>query len=970
MVMMADNVLYRLWGKTNERDRDASENTWASHSAICHMVDVGYVAETWLRLGPWIMKRCCTLAPEIEPELLERIIVVIVALHDLGKVHVRFQSKSEKGWEQGYGGVGGTRAANGGRGFDHGFGTARIMRELVQKEFPAWKRWIPIIDAVAAHHGRFYEESELFALNNTKYASLSRSVERPVAVEAVRTLCELFGLSGELPSPPRSPAFSMLLAGFCSVADWFGSNSSVFEFTPVDDAHALKAYLQDLRESGKADRLLRDAGLLPDFNKEVPTYYSLFDFLKSPEDLRPLQAIAQDVPFGVEPGPELVIVEAPMGMGKTELALYLASQAIHHGTADGMYFALPTQASSNALLDRIESFTEKIAAPGSALSLVLAHGNRRFNERYQHLQKNFQRLQREFERSREQGSDYGYDQDEGAPSEVVAPSWLQSSKRSLLSTVGVGTIDQAMLGAISAKHAFVRLFALAGKVVIFDEIHAYDIYMNVVIVRLLNWLHALGAKVLLLSATLSRTLRNDLLTAYGANATSIADPSETDPYPQMIYLNGGVVAPPYTIESPATTDAGIAAEKIVHISSVPADEADRTRVGAELAVQLAREGGCIAWIRNTVREAQEAWRAICEMSAGTDVRVVSLHARYIRNDRNRIEEELIRILGKHGGGQRPERLIVVATQVIEQSVDLDFDAMISDLAPADLLLQRAGRLWRHETRSIEERRGHEMPVLHVLMPGDDERRNMMFGASAYVYDPDTLARSAWVVLEKPEWRMPNICRELVELVYDRGEDFWTSERLGVDEERLRQVRRRREEIEATMERTATSILMPRPRRSTTEMRIAFRDDDRGGSVALATRYGGNSATVVLLREERGEIHFLGDTLRSVSSLPDVSDYPGIIRVEEAVELSSASFPWYSILGPGELPDTAQKLAAWWRERHPYDNKVFLVTDAQGRFDHPEFSGRYEYDAAGLPREGLVIERKSKRKADAVVYEEL
>jgi len=962
-----DNLLYRLWGKTNERDRDASEKEWASHPAICHMVDVGYVAETWLRLNPWILKRFAIFAPEIEPELLVRIIIVIIALHDLGKVHVRFQSKSEKGWEKGYGGVGARRERDDGRGFDHGRGTACIMRELVRKEFREWKQWLPVIDAVAAHHGRFYEAHSLNASNNALYTSLSREMERPVAVEAVRTLSTLFGLSVEVPPPPRNGAFSMLLAGFCSIADWFGSNSEVFEFTEVNDFPGLERYLHDLRESGKADRLLRDAGLLPRFSDAPPTYFSLFDFLKSPDDLRPLQAIARDVPFGREPGSELVVVEAPMGMGKTELALYLASQAIHHDTADGIYFALPTQASSNALLDRIESFAERIAAPGSSLSLVLAHGSRRFNKSYQHLQKNFRDLQYQFERSRERGSRYG--DDNGAPSEVVAPSWLQSSKRSLLATVGVGTIDQAMLGAISVKHAFVRLFALSGKVVIFDEIHAYDSYMNVVIVRLLNWLHALGAKVLLLSATLSRTLRNDLLSAFGGSPTT--DGTATpDPYPQLIYLRGATPAPPYTIDAPVTADVEAAPDKVVHVAPYVVGQVERTRAGAELAMDLARRGGCIAWIRNTVREAQEAWRTILELAAGTDIRVVSLHARYIRNDRNEIEEELVRILGKHGGADRPERIIVVATQVIEQSVDLDFDAMISDLAPADLLLQRAGRLWRHEARSVEERHGHERPVLHVLMPDDEERREMAFGASAYVYDPDTLSRSAWVVRDRPEWRMPGVCRELIEIVYDREEGFWTAERLEVDEEKLEKARRRREMVESRMEQTATSILMQRPGRSTAEMEYAHSDDDRGGNVALATRYGGSSATVVLLRECQEGMCLLGNRDLPIVSLPDASNYRGILEIEEAVERSSVSFPWYSALASGELPDDAQRLASWWRERHPYDNKVFLVVDSNGAFDHPAFVGRYEYDASDLPREGLVIERKAKREASLVVYEEL
>ena len=227
---------------------------------------------------------------------------------------------------------------------------------------------------------------------------------------------------------------------------------------------------------------------------------------------------------------------------------------------------------------------------------------------------------------------------------------------------------------------------------------------------------------------------------------------------------------------------------------------------------------------------------------------------------------------------------MVATQVIEQSVDADFDAMLSDLAPVDVLLQRAGRLHRHD-RPAAARGGHTEARLGVLVPTAEARADLDFGLSRYVYDAETLARSAVLVRETPTWTLPEACRTLVAALYDRGAD-WTAERLGCDAERLGAVQARATKAAETHETKGMRTLA-----SPAEGVPFYHDPTRDGSddtaVALATRLGGRSLTVTLLAPGRNRLEFWGTT-RGVR-VPAPS---GRLETEEAVALASVSFPWY------------------------------------------------------------------------------
>ena len=930
--MAPEQLIYNLWAKTNDYERKQPErrneavSVWWRHPLPLHLLDVGLVADVWLQEDQHLMERFAALWPEANPNDVRRALVLTAAAHDLGKAYPAFQSKSDIGWRAGYGSDwNGVRPI--GKGFDHGAGTGRIFSTLaeVHDDFdelpdgidPRWLTLRRLLHVGAGHHGTLYPDQLSF--------DDDLLAPTPLATVVPALLDELtfhFGSPPDLPGDPPPP-FLLLAAGFVSVADWLGSNTDSFPPAPnIAGRDGAKVYLDRHRRNMTVQTALRKAGLFADY--AVPKSFA--DLFSPPgerwEPREGFQAAACAVQFGQTEGPEIAVVEAPMGLGKTEIALYLAAQALRHRNSSGIYVALATQATSNALFRRVEQFGERLVGDEN-VALVLAHGAKNYFRDYRALREKAGRSFYDRARRAERG-------DPAPASEVVAPSWVQPSKRALLAPLGLGTIDQALLGAMGVKHGFVRLFGLARKVVILDEVHAYDVYMGALLEHLLAWLGALGAKVILLSATLPSRLRERLLTAYGA-----ADPPASEAYPQLLHAVGDE---PVTVLPDPAPETAKQTNVSVEPVEVEGDAEDRTAAGVAWVQARIEQGGCIAWIRNTVREAQVAADALRAAGIETDL----LHARYVRADRNTKEEALLDQFGKPApdNEKRPTRRVVVATQVIEQSVDVDFDAMLSDLAPIDLLLQRAGRLHRHERDG--RRHGHDKPMLGVLMPDSEARHRLDFGNSTYVYDADTLARSAILALENPTWPLPAACRTLVAALYDRDETYWTPERLGVDTEALTNARDRLRKRRETMTRTALRNLLTAPDQFPV-MRDPRNDrSDAGEFVALTTRYGAHTAAAVLFRETADGPLPLGG--KAAINVPDEDDWKARLDVEEALAMASVSFPWY---GP-RPEDTAPPpplavLHTWWRDTHPYDDRLFLLLDDKGDFTTESVTGHYDVD---------------------------
>jgi len=531
------------------------------------------------------------------------------------------------------------------------------------------------------------------------------------------------------PKYTEDKAFYIALAGLTAVADWIASNETFFpykaNYSPEEHINIAQGY---------AERAVRQLAWAEwPSPKGTANFHALFPHINEPRPLQQAIINTMETEWKV---PALVIIEAPMGEGKTEAAIYLADRWVSALGQKGTYFALPTQATSNQMFTRIKDFLEH-RYPGIATNLRLLHGGALLSDDFADIQI---RLSSEMDRA---------DDSENA----AAVTWFLPKKRGLLAPFGVGTIDQSLLAVLQTKHYFVRLFGLAQKTVIFDEVHAYDTYMSTLLERLIGWLGALGCSIIVLSATLPRAKREALLRAYGTDSSQTLASN----YPRITWASSKQVQ---VRQFNASRKMNL---QIRRLSD------DLSRLVEELRNQVGEEG-CVAIICNTVHRAQETYSALKHAGFLSDSELMLLHARYPFEERQSREEKVLASFGKKNG-QRPKRAVLVSTQIIEQSLDVDFDLMITDLAPVDLVIQRAGRVHRHENRRPSPM---AEPTLWIRMPDIDENVVPQFGSSEFVYERYVLLLSYLTLTDQTSIALPDDIEGMIEEVYGEVERQWPS----------------------------------------------------------------------------------------------------------------------------------------------------------------------------------------------------
>ncbi|MFM9413560.1 CRISPR-associated helicase Cas3' [Peptococcus simiae] len=509
-----------------------------------------------------------------------------------------------------------------------------------------------------------------------------------------------------------------LLSGLLIMADWIASNESYFPLLPLVRTAA----------DNQEDRLI--AGWSKWIKSDLWTPQPLFDLTATYEDRfhfspNPIQTGLADIIEGAE-APGLIILEAPMGIGKTEAALISAEQVAERTGRSGLFFALPTQATSNGIFPRIKDWLDHLAEEADqAVSLRLLHGKAALNP-------DFSALARQVNLDSE---------DE----HILVNEWFSGRKTASLDDFIVGTVDQVLLLALKQKHLALRHLGLSKKVVVIDEVHAYDAYMSQYLEEALTWLATYGVPVILLSATLPAGQRRKLVQAYlkGKGAKSAlpdsAFTSRADAYPLITYTDGDSVL--------QKDDLAVASKHEVLVRRIEEEDLIPT------IKKLMDAGGNIGVVVNTVKRAQALARTCRDLFAEDEVLV--LHSAFIATGRMAKEQDLLARIGK--GADRPSRQLVIGTQVIEQSLDIDFDVMITDLAPIDLLLQRLGRLHRHH---IDRPAAYRDPTLYVV--GTSDRFDFEPGASA-VYGDYLLIRSQYFLPERIQ--IPEDISSLVQKVY-------------------------------------------------------------------------------------------------------------------------------------------------------------------------------------------------------------
>lgn len=695
-------------------------------------MDVAAVADQWWENSPSI-RRSFSHETGLSEEQTYAWVMFFVALHDLGKFDVRFQMKNLDLAEANYN-------ANlpknlvvkdyfhGDEGYKWFVLESDIYFENIANRQQDWlQNWFA---AVAGHHGSIPTNAEPnFPPFVDKSITVQDCLARQMLIQELnRIFLEPVGINFDN-IPTENPP--VLLAGFCSVCDWLGSNREYFEFQQKESS--LENYLISRKEN--ALKALNDFGLLAHINT-IGGMEALYpDY--TPQNIQTL--IDR---LSVEQS--LIIIEANTGSGKTEAALAYASRLLASGLADNIVFALPTQATANAMLERLECVAGKIF--GSNDNIILAHGKRDYNEHFKKM----------IERHKKSSSLQG-DIEAGAQ----CSEWLSSSrKRAFLGQIAVTTVDQVMLSAIRPlKHYFVRSFGIGKGVLIIDEIHAYDAYMYGILEAVIKQQKQAGGSVILLSATLAVYQKQSLCNAWGT--AEVIDEKE---YPLILQATDNDVYT-FTMDNPNCIQ-----EKTFGIELWKSDDCSFSNEQLERIVKAAEEGAKVGIVCNLVDDAQRYAHRLTEMSY---VPVDIFHSRYRYCDRMNKEKAVLDNYDKNSSNQGR---ILVGTQVIEQSLDIDFDWMISFICPVDLLFQRIGRLHRHLKQRPDS---HDKPQCTVVMPNFNdadlaEDPKKIYGLHNFIYKNTRVLWRTQCLLEQNEViKFPEAYRDWIERVY--AKDRWENE---------------------------------------------------------------------------------------------------------------------------------------------------------------------------------------------------
>ncbi len=721
-----------LWAK-------ADRKTNMVHRLTFHMVDVGLAAQAlWERaLHPRLKQQLANWLG-LTHEDAGRLIAFLASLHDLGKASPAFQDhprmpaslknrimaelrtagfafrdrpSAEKHTRHEILSTWSLRSAEGERLLCAGGGLPADLAGLIAQ-------------ALGGHHGA-WPRADRFSGNNLTASDKGGDEWVAARTELVKEMKQVF-------QPPAVAAFQpdttsdnirlTLLSAIFAAADWIGSDEKRFPFE--EELLPLRSYVRHARLH--AECAVKSIGWEPPAKMPDFAFEDVFPFQPNDTQQEIMAALKQ------APLPALAIIEAPMGLGKTEAAFAAYADWAKQYQAAGLYVAMPTTATSNQMHDRTKLFLSK--QMGETVTPLLVHS---------------QALLRDLPEQ-----DDPVEEDDGDA--AAAQAWFLPRKKSLLAPYGVGTVDQALMSVLQTKHFFVRLLGLSHKVVIFDEVHAYDAYMSELFERLLMWLRAVDASVIVLSATLPEKTRRKLVAAYAGDKK--APPACS--YPRLTFV--GADGKPDAI--PLTPPRA----KTLRYDWLPRDV---DAILKKLREKLSK-GGCAAVICNTVTRAQEVFEAIQKLEGEEklceDDNLILFHARFPMAWREEIEEKVKRKFGPgpdklQPNPDRPRRAVVIATQVIEQSLDLDFDVMISDLAPMDLLLQRSGRLHRHKVNA----RGDHENCLWIAEPLVKDGLPQFDRGDTYVYQEYVLLRSWLVLKERDGWaiQIPDDVAGLVEGVY-------------------------------------------------------------------------------------------------------------------------------------------------------------------------------------------------------------
>ena len=689
------------WAKS---DRERPERI---HLLEHHLADVGVCFEALLE-QPMIHRR---LAHSGDREFLDDATIarlcVFAALHDIGKLNIGFQTQIWRSLDLPQGKrrpnraghtldltpiLSGTDTATGSWFFD-----ALGWNDFLTWDEQGGETACGLLMATFSHHGRPLQLEGGRSKNSQIWQGYGDISPKACAKRIGGLLREWFPPAfGETAPPlPSAPDFQHMFLGLCTLADWIGSNERWFEYfdTPQDDymtiarRQAAKAIDAIGLNIGEQRRLFSGMGM--------PKFAELFSSGNAENAFQPnsiQEAAAQDTPLDER----VVVIESETGSGKTEAALWRFARMYERGLVDGIYFALPTRSAAAQIHERVKRFAASLFPGQDAPPVVLAVPGY------------------EADADAESVAMQEYDEHAAGERHHDKPWASENSKRYLAAQIAVGTVDQAMMGALKVRHAHLRAACLARNLLVVDEVHASDAYMRRILEALLEAHIGTGGYALLMSATLGSDGRRRLLSAGGAGAMS-------DTLPLIDAIDA-----PYPAVSASSKDiAGVGENgrtKTVRVSANPVMRDFDAAV--ETALNAARAGAKVLVVRNTVGHAIQTQQALERLASERNRRMLFNlsgvntlhHGRFAAHDRGLLDRRVEAYLGKDA--ERSAGCVIVGTQTLEQSLDIDADLLITDLCPMDVLLQRIGRLHRHERdyRAAEYR----TPECIVLTPPDND----------------------------------------------------------------------------------------------------------------------------------------------------------------------------------------------------------------------------------------------------------
>ena len=887
----------------------AARAVWAKHDRKTegwlplwrHMTDSGGVAgKLWESWVPRTIKELVSEALPGEEEDARKLVRFLATAHDIGKASPAFACQVDTLADR-MRDVGLAMPLRKDYGLDrrlapHGLAGQLLLQEWMEERFGLARRASGQFAVVAGgHHGTPPDHQQIHDLqlrpHLLRHPGPSEEMWRRVQYELLDGCADLAGVTKRLPEwrQVRLPQpVQVVLTALVIVSDWIASAPELFPYDPeswlpvgpIGERRRLRAAWDglDLPKPWTPRTPQESTGEL--FAKRFPR-------LKGAE-VRPVQEEAVRVARSM-PTAGLIMVEAAMGTGKTEAALAAAEVLAARTGAGGVLVALPTRATSDAMFSRLMNWVDQLPwDDGEPRSVVLAHAKAALNGRWAGLLRQGHRTIAAVNPDGEEHVGENGEKHVGEaratpvqPAGLHAHQWLRGRKKQLLASFAVGTIDQVLFAGLKSRHLALRHLAVAGKVVVIDEVHAYDAYMGRYLDRVLEWLAAYRVPVVMLSATLPAERRRALAAAYAGSAGADVEVA-ADAYPLITAVAPDRPALTVRPAFDAGRDTDVLVERLDDNVTGLADRLER-----ELA-----EGGCALVVRNTVDRVLET-AEVLRKRFGDDAVTVT-HSRFLAADRAAKDADLCERFGPGDDG-RPDRHVVVASQVVEQSLDIDFDLLVTDLAPVDLLLQRMGRLHRHPRR-----RPRGLTRARCLVTGVDWGATPpapVRGSRAVYQGDHTLLRALAVLgphLDGKPLRLPVDISPLVQSAYGEeevGPETWAQE--------LGEARRKHRALLSEKRDKAEGFLLDRVRRPGRPVygwleAHAGDADDSGRGRAQVRDSEETLEVLVIQRRADGRLTTVpwldGGEEDGRGGLELPTDFPPSRRAAEAVAASALTLP--------------------------------------------------------------------------------